>query len=429
MATLTELYEKRGKLVTDARAATDEITKNTDDSRVAELEARSDKYFAELDQLDKEIAREERMAAAEKAEEERRAKQRPTGKDVEERANGGDYEDDAKSEDQVQTEYRDAFTALMRNGFELDGLSSEQRTLLRKGHQELRVQTAGANAAGGYTVPREMAKQIVQSMKDWGPMYDPDIVTEIMTSSGNPFDVPTNDDTGNTSTGAHTEGNEPADNNSGDVVFGQTNLSAYVDITPWVKVSFELMQDSAFNLEAFISGLLGERLGRRANSKLTVGTGVSQANGIVTASALGKTTAIGTALTGDELIDLQHSVNAAYRRSPKCRWMFADTILAAVRKLKDGQGNYLWQMGDVRVGAPDLILGKPYSVNDDVPAIATGNRAVLFGDFSRYWVRKVGNPLIGKAQEKFWPNVGLAGLVRYDGELVDSAAIKHLRMA
>lgn len=129
------------------------------------------------------------------------------------------------------------------------------------------------------------------------------------------------------------------------------------------------------------------------------------------------------------MIDLQHSVNAAYRRSPKCRWMFRDTTLASIRKLKDGQGNYLWQMGDVRVGAPDLILGKPYSVNDDTPAIATGNKSVLFGDFGRYTVRKVGRPLIGTVRERFWPKIGLAGLIRLDGELLDAGAVKALQQA
>jgi len=259
-------------------------------------------------------------------------------------------------------------------------------------------------------------------------MYDEDICRVITTSSGNEFDVPTNDDTGN-SASALAEGADVPNDNSGDLVFGQARLDAFVDATPWVLLSFELMQDSVFDLEGFLAEALGERLGRRANSRLTTGTGTNQPNGIVTASALGKTAASATAIAGDELIDLQHSVNAAYRRSPKCRWMFADTTLATIRKLKDGQGNYLWQMGDIRVGAPDLLLQKPYSVNDDVPAIATGARSILFGDFSRYWVRKVGSPLIGTVRERFWPKVGLAGLIRYDGELVDQNAIKCLKLA
>ena len=109
--------------------------------------------------------------------------------------------------------------------------------------------------------------------------------------------------------------------------------------------------------------------------------------------------------------------------------MFADSTLLTLRKLKDGQGNYLWSMGDVRVNQPDMINGKPYSINDDVPAIATGNKSMLFGDFSRYTVRKVGNPLIGTVRERFWPKVGLAGLIRFDGDLTDAGAIKALVQA
>ena len=168
---------------------------------------------------------------------------------------------------------------------------------------------------------------------------------------------------------------------------------------------------------------------RKANSWLTIGTGASQPQGIVTAASNGKTAASATAIASDELIDLQHSVNAAYRRSPKCRWMFADTTLQAIRKLKDGQGNYLFQMGDIRVGAPDTLLGKPFSINDDVPAIATGNRSIVFGDFSRFYVRRVGSPLIGVVRERFWPDLGIAGLIRLDGEIGQSGAIKVLTQA
>lgn len=427
--TLQEMYEKRGKLVAAARAATDEITKNTDDARVAELEERSDKIFAELDELDKQIQREERVSAAERSLEERAARNRPNGGNLEVPGqDGSERDDEQRTADQRQVEYRDAFFALMREGGDTSAVTPEQRALLRQGYVESRTQTAGSNAAGGYTVPTELAKRIVEVMKDWGPMYDPGITDEMVTSSGNPFDIPTNDDTAN-SAAALAEAADLVDDNSGDLAFGEVSLAAFVYATPWLKLSFELLQDSAFNLEEFCARKLGERLGRIANKQLTIGDNVGDPNGVVTASALGKTAAAVAAITGDEMIDLQHSVNAAYRRSPFCRWMFADTTLAVLRKLKDGQGNYLWQMGDVRVGAPDLILGKPYSVNDDVPIIATGNRAVLFGDFSRYTVRKVGSPLIGTVRERFWPKVGMAGLIRFDGDLVDTAAVKHLKLA
>jgi HK97 family phage major capsid protein len=419
MPTLTELQDKRGQLVTEARSALDAITANTDEARVAELETRHDNFLADLDKLDKTIERETRQAKIEKDDEERRQSLRPTGDDRDAQDGPGEA---------AQTEYRSAFDAWMRTGCDIGAISTEQRALLRRGHTELRTQVAGSAAAGGYTVPVELAREIVRTMKDWGPMYDGDIVREIVTGSGNEFDIPTNDDTGN-SASSLAEGADLTDDNSGDLTFGQKRLDAYVDATPWVKISYELMQDSVFNLEAFLAEALGERLGRRCNARLTTGSGASQPNGIATASTLGKTAASATAIAADEMMDLQHSVRAPYRRSPKCRWMFADTTLLALRKLKDGAGNYLWQMGDIRIGAPAMLLDKPYSINDDVAAIGTGARAVIFGDFSRYWVRKVGSPLIGTVRERFWPKVGLAGLVRYDGELVDADAVKHLKLA
>lgn len=422
---LKELQEKREKLVTDARAALDEIRKNTDESRAKELDQRHDTIMAEFDQVEGQIAREERAAKIERESEERRAKQRPTNSDG--TAPGQDGGEQRTAE-QSQAEYRDAFVAYFRSGCDPNELSAEQRTILRRGYEEVRTQTAGTAASGGYTVPKELQAEIIRTMKDWGPMYDADIVREIMTGSGNELDFPTNDDTGN-SAAALAEGDDIVDDGSGDAVFGQKRLDAYVDATPFVKVSFELLQDSVFNLEAFLAELLGERLGRRANLRLTTGSGVNQPNGVVTASSQGKVAAAIAALASDELLDLFHSVRAPYRRSPKARWMFADSTLLAIRKLKDGDGNYLWQLGDIRNGAPDTILSKPYSVNDDVPALATGNRSVLFGDFSRYFVRKVGGPMIGTVRERFWPKIGMAGLVRYDGELSDAEAIKHIKMA
>lgn len=424
---LTRYYEERGQFVAEARDLLDKAEKETDTSKATELEQRHDSLMDKVDALDKKIEREERAAKAEKAEEERRSRSRPTGRDIEERGQE-DGEGESRSTEQVNAEYRDAFYALMSEGGDIGAVTAEQRDLLRRGYVENRMQTAGSNAAGGYTVPTTLAAKIIETMKDWGPMYDPGITDEMTTSSGNPFEIPTNDDTGNTSSELD-EGADLTDDGSGDLEFGQKALGAYVYATPWLKISFELLQDSIFNLEAFIARKLGERLGRGANAKLTIGTGNNGPNGIVTASMLGKTAAAAAAIAADELIDLQHTVNSAYRRSPKCRWMFADTTLAAIRKLKDGQGNYLWQMGDVRVGAPDLILGKPYSVNDDCPQIATGTKPVLFGDLSRYTVRKVGSPLIGTVRERFWPKVGMAGLIRYDGELLDSDAVKHLKMA
>jgi HK97 family phage major capsid protein len=207
-------------------------------------------------------------------------------------------------------------------------------------------------------------------------------------------------------------------------------LDAFDYDTSWVQISMELLQDSAINVESFIGELLGERLARRVNTELTTGDGTGDPNGVVTASTAGKTAALTTAFTADEVIDLLHSVDPAYRASPKSRFMMHDTVLAAVRKLKDGQGQYIWSMGDIRSSQPASLLGNPYSINQAMSsAFTTGQKLILFGDFSKYFVRKVGAPVIGVRREYYWPNIGLAGIVRLDGDLIQTSAIKHLKLA
>lgn len=419
MATrLIELREKQATIVSEARERLDQISATTDEARAKELETQHDAAMAEHDRLEKLIEREEKVVALEKRAEENRAKQRPNPGDTE-----GRGQDDGE-----KLEYREVFHKMLRAGGDMAELSGEERAILRSGHvskDELRAQTVGTTTAGGFTVPTELANFIVKSMKDWGPMYDEAITTVLNTASGNPIKIPTVDDTAVTA-GAHTEGTALTDDGGKDATFGQKSLDAYVYDTEFVRFSMELAQDSIFNVESLLGDLLGERLGRIANNHLTVGDGTGDPNGVVTASSLGITSAATAAITGDEIIDLLHSVNAAYRRSPKARFMFADTTLAAIRKLKDGNGNYLWQMGDVKTAQPGSLLGYPYSINDDMDSLAAAKKVMLFGDFSKYFVRKVGSPVIGVLRERFWPDLGIAGLIRFDGELGDTAAVKHL---
>ena len=422
---LTELNEKRGRLVAQAREALAEITKNTDEARAAELDARHDAIMADFDKVEKQIDREQRVAAAEArlaaaAEEERKAK-RPTGADSEAR---GAAEGD-------KPEYREVFYKFLANGADLGELEPEERKVLRAGvaskDMEKRIQST-ANAAGGYTVPVELANFIIKSMKAWGPMYNEDIATVMTTASGNIINIPTVDDTAVTAE-AHTEGTALTDDGGKDVTFGQKQLAAYVFDTEFVKWSMELAQDSIFSVESLLGELLGERLGRIANLQLSTGTGTNAPNGIVTASSLGKTAAVAGAITTDEIIDLVHSVDPAYRQSPKVRFMFNDLTLAAIRKLKDGNGQYIWTMGNIQGGVPGTLLGYNYSINQAMANIATGNKTMLFGDMGKYYVRKVGSPVIGVLRERFWPDLGIAGLIRFDGELGDTAAVKHLIQA
>lgn len=416
--TLRQLQEKREKLVADARSALDEIRKNTDDARAAELEQRHDTIMADFDRVEGDIKREERMAAAEQRAEESRARRRP---------NPGDGEARGEDDPEKPVEYRQAFQKWVASAGDLSALSPEERSSLRAGvaPREDRAQTTGVPAAGGYTVPTELSNQIITSMKAWGPMYDEDICTVMTTTSGNPIDLPTVDDT-SVPVAKHTEAGAVTDDGGSDATFGKKTLNAYAYDTEWVKFSWELAQDSIFNFETLLGDLLGQRLGRRANTELSVGTGTNDPNGIVTASSLGKTAAAQAAITYDEIIDLVHSVDPAYRQSPKTRFMFNDTTLGALRKLKDGEGRYVWSAGDVQKGVPGSILGYNYSINQAMASLAAGAKPMIFGDFGKYFVRKVGGIVMFVAKERFAPDIGLLGLVRLDGELGDTAAVKHL---
>lgn len=424
MPTLTELQEKRGRLMTQAREALNEITANTDEARSAELDKRHDDIMADFDKIERNIEREERMAGLEARFEERQLKERESKRPV----SGGEGRG---QDDSDPLSYRAVFHRFIARGADIGELDAEERAVLKGGVQsgkEFRAQNTGTASAGGYTVPVELAEAIIKTMKDWGPMYRDDVVTTLNTASGNTINIPTVDDTAVTAE-KKAEGVALTDDGGKDVTFGQKTLGAYVYDTEFVKFSMELAADSIFNMESLLGALLGERLARIANRELTIGDGNGDPNGVVTASTLGKLAAAAAALTADELIDLQHSVNAAYRRSPKARWQFADTTLAAIRKLKDGEGRYIWTMGDIAKGEPGTLLNHRYEINDDVPAIAAGARPVIFGDFSKYFVRKVGSPVIGVLRERFWPDLGIAGLIRFDGELGDTAAVKHLVMA
>ncbi|MDQ7019221.1 MAG: phage major capsid protein [Robiginitomaculum sp.] len=424
MAKLKELREKQARLVTEARAKLDEVS-GADEARAAELEAQHDKIMDEHDRIEAVIQREEKLAAAEARQAERdaaaAAARRPG---LEDREAAGDGNEESIT-------YREAFRDYFRAGGQMSEMDPEARDVLRRGEvsaKELRVQTAGTGSAGGFTVPTELHGKIIKSMLAFGPMYDPGITTELKTNAGNPIDLPTVDDTASTAV-AHTEGTALADTGAKDVVLGKKTLGAYVYDTEFVRFSMELAQDSIIAFETLLGNLLGERLGRIANEKLTVGTGSSEPQGIVTGSSQGLVAASSSAITSDELIELQHSVNSAYRVGPNVGWMFSDAILKVIRKLKDGQGNYLWQLGDVRTGTPSTLLGHTYRVNDSMAGMGVNNKIAVFGDFSKYYTRKVGDPVIGVLRERFWPDLGTAGFIRFDGLLADTAAVKHLALA
>ena len=408
MKTLQELREALAAKSVEARSLSDSIKDDMSKDQVTEIEGRFDIMMGECDELDASIKRAERLAAIEARSV---IAKRPT---------------DNVSADEVEArskapEYAEVFEKQLRFG--ASKLNEEERgTLL-----ENRAQGTTPDSAGGYTVPEGFSGELEKSLAIWGPMYDGGIVREISTTTGNALPWPTVDDTAKRGR-LKAESASVDDDGTDDVVFGEIALSAYVYDTGMVRIPIELLQDSAFNMESLLVDLFSERLGRTANDVLTNGTGSSQPQGVLTGSTLGKTAAGTATITADELMDLFHSIDPAYRQSPRFRWMFNDATLKVIRQLKDGDGNYLWTKGDVQMGLPNSLFGAPYSINQAMPDLGTGNKPVVIGDMSKYVVRKVIAFTVLTLRERFAENfqVGMVGFKRFDGRVINPAAIKHL---
>lgn len=425
MADIKDLRDKMANIATEARSKLDEIKDDTPAERASEIEAEFDKMMAEHTALDQRASREEKLDKAK-----REAEAYAQG--VESNRRPGQNAE-ARNESETPT-YRDAFHSWVKSQVnEGEPMTAEERSVLKAGWSapDKRAQATSPDSAGGYTVPEEMQNILIKSLAAWGPMYDDSLTTVISTTGGNSLPLPTVNDTAVTAAAAPSQGTTLTDDGGKDVTFGTKNLDSYSYDTEWIRVSLELANDSIFAMESLLGQLLGERLGRKLNSELTIGSGSSAPNGIVTASALGKTAAAATVFTADEILELIHSVDPAYRASPKKRIMFNDTTLLALHKLKDGQGNYLIQSAPDGTGMLTIgAVSVPYTVNQAMVSAATTTKPIVFGDFSKYFVRKAGQVMVGSIQDKdFWPGFGMAGYARVDGELGDTAAVKHLVMA
>lgn len=409
MPTILEMREKQQKLVADARALLADIKDDTAEARVSELETQHDAAMAEFDKLEARIKREEEAEARERKLNEADAR-RPN---ADTRAVAGEVEKTADEK------YADAFRSFLRGG--VSSLSAEQRAIIKT--VEERGQSVGTQTQGGYLVPGIFQAELIKSLKAWGPMLDPGVTRMLQTSTGATITMPTMNDTANV--GALIGENQQV--SVSEIAFGTKSIDAYKYTSGVVLVSDELLQDSVMDVEALVRDAMGERIGRIANTHLTTGDGASKPNGIVTAA--GTTAAAGAAaITFDDFINLEHSVDPAYRSDPSTKWMFNDSTLKAARKLKDLNGAYIWQPADVKGGAPATILTYGYVINQAVADIGTGAKSVVFGAMNKYIVRMVKEFAIKRLVERYadYAQVGLIGFTRLDGELLDSAAVKTL---
>jgi len=412
MAILLELREKQASIVAAARAKLDEIKDDTTPERAKEIEVEYDAAMADFDKLDARIKREEGLQARE-AELNAADERRPNG----ENRSVKPGEQDTRSEAE---KYADAFRTFVRGG--RSSLSAEQRGVLKS--YEDRAQSVGTPTAGGYLVPTIFQEELVKSLKAWGPMLDPGVTRVLTTATGAALTFPTMNDTANV--GALIS--ENAQVSLSEIEFGTKTVDAFKYTSGVVLVSDELLQDSVLNVEQIIRDAMAERIGRIGNTHLTTGDGSSKPNGIVTAA-----TAVNAAdditITFDDLIELEHSVDPAYRSDPSCAWMFNDSTLKVLRKLKDLEGNYIWQPADVKSGVGSTILGYNYAVNQAMASIAASAKPIAFGAMNKYLVRMVQEFAIKRLVERYadYGQVGFIGFTRLDGELLDTAAVKVLQ--
>lgn len=293
---------------------------------------------------------------------------------------------------------------------------------------EKRAMSATTGSEGGSTVPSGMVASLETALAYYGPMLQ--VADVLVTDQGNEISWPTANDTEN-------EGELLGENRAAaetDVVFGATMFRAYKGSSKLLRVSSELLQDSAIALADSLGQMLGERIGRLMNRLLTVGTGASQPMGIVTASTLGVTAAGAAAITMDEVLALIHSVDPAYREvTTGAGFMCHDNVMLALRLLKDDQGRFLWE-SSTKVGQPDRLFGFPVFPNNSMAStVATGNKTLLFGALRKYKVRLVRVMRLRRLVERFaeYDQDGFLALMRFDGNLLDAGThpVKYLQQA
>lgn len=320
-------------------------------------------------------------------------------------------------------DYNSAFGRLLRTG--PGGLTSEEAQILAE-KRGTATQIVGTDSLGGYLVKDIWSDQIDSTMKQFGGMLENCYVFK--TETGGDFKIPTDD---NRATVAHIPG-ENTQSIVSDETFGIKTMGAFVIDSYWIKATYEMLADSAYDLEGYIRDRIAERIGRKLNTYLTTGTGSGEPAGVVTGSTLGKTCAAVAAVTRSEILDLIHSVDPAYRKSKSCKLMFNDSTLLAIKKLTIGSADDrpLWQPSII-MGEPDKLEGYPIVINQDMGSMATGVKFGLFGDFSKYWIRKVWDIALVVSKEKYIDYRAMAynGFARYDGLLVNTAAVKHIKNA
>ena len=276
--------------------------------------------------------------------------------------------------------------------------------------------SVGTDADGGYLVPDEFEKQLIDKLQEEN--FFRSLATVIHTAGERKIPVVT----------GHGEASWMEENGlypDSQDTFGQLSIGAY-KLGTAIRVSEELLNDSVFDLESYIAGEFARRIGTKEEEAFLIGDGKSKPTGVFPSAEVG-VTATSATITFDEIIDLYHSLRTPYRR--KAVWLLNDSTIKALRKVKDTTGNYIWQPS-VTAGTPDTILNRPCYSTSFAPELAVGNRPVLFGDFSYYWIADREYRSFKRLNELYAANgqIGFLASQRVDGMLMLTEAVKALEI-
>lgn len=396
MNTILELREKRAKAWESAKSFLDS-KRGTDGLLSAGDTETYEKMETDVMNLGKEIERLERQAAIDAE------LSRPTASPITNQP-GANMSGEMKK-GKASDAYTQAFWKAMRNKNSYDVQNALQ---------------IGTDSEGGYLVPDEFEKTLVESLEEENIFRS---IAKVITTSSGDRKIPVVATKG-TAFWVDEEGAIP----ESDDAFGQVSIGAY-KLATMIKVSEELLNDSVFNLESYIAREFARRIGAKEEEAFFIGDGVGKPTGIFNATGgaqLGITAASATAITIDEVMDLFYSLKSPYRKN--AIFVMNDATVKAIRKLKDGNGQYIWQPS-IQAGQPDTILNRPVKTSAFVPTIAAGAKSIAFGDFGYYWVADRQGRSFQRLNELFAATgqVGFKATQRVDGKLILPEAIKVLQ--
>jgi len=408
------LQEKRAKLAKEMQDMND-LAKKEERGFGDEERTKWDKCMADYDNLTKDIDRHKRFEALDTS----------VSNIVEDRS-----VTQKMSRDEAFDRANKAFRNLILQSAGRGEFTKEDRDILANNpYKELRSNAQSlTNNKGGYTVPEGFSNELAVAELAWGGMLQ---VSRILrTNTGNDIPWPSTNDTAIKAYLLAEAGS--ASTSASDVTFAQAvTLKAYKYTSGMVRISDEILTDSYFNMTTLLADLFGLRMGRGLNAAYTTADGSDKVSGVVTGATSSGVTAGSGSLTYDNLVDLLHSVDPAYRMN--ARFMFNDSTLAYLRKLLDGDSNLpIWQP-NISQSEPATILGFPYTINQDVADIGTGAKSVLFGDFNNYVIRIVNGDRLKIVNELYadTDQIGMVLFRRTDGHVVDAGThpIKYLTHA